>query len=74
MIGDQQIEIDGLEAGAPIIIDSQLMECMNAEESELKNSMVSMDEFPRLKPGANAVSWTGEITEFKVEKPRWRDI
>lgn len=74
MIGDQQIEIDGLEAGAPIIIDSQLMECMNADESELKNGMVSMDEFPRMKPGANAVSWTGEITEFKVEKPRWRDI
>lgn len=74
LINDQMIEVDGLTDGEAIIIDSEIMECMSADGSELKNAMVSMEEFPKLKPGANAISWTGTIAEFKIEKPRWRDV
>ena len=28
-------------------------------------------EFPLLKPGMNAISWTGEVTKVEV-KPNWR--
>lgn len=28
-------------------------------------------EFPRLKPGANAISWTGTLTKVVIQ-PNWR--
>ena len=34
------------------------------------NSAMS-GEFPILKPGMNAISWTGEVTKVEV-KPNWR--
>ena len=34
------------------------------------NSVLS-GEFPILKPGMNAISWSGEVTKVEV-KPNWR--
>ena len=73
MIGTQIVEIAGLEGG--IVIDSELCDCFNLSETALSNSQVTIvgDDFPTLAPGANIISWTGEVTKITVT-PRWRDL
>nr|DAR23495.1 MAG TPA: distal tail protein [Caudoviricetes sp.] len=72
-IGTQIVEIDGLEDG--IIIDSELGDCFDLTETQLKNSVVTLmdDAFPTLAPGANIISWTGNVTKITIT-PRWRDL
>ena len=72
-IGTQIVEIDGLEDG--IIIDSELGDCFNLTESALLNGKVTLmdDDFPTLTPGANIISWTGNVTKITIT-PRWRDV
>ena len=72
-IGTQVIVIDGLEGG--IIIDSELGDCFNLTESALLNGKVTLldDDFPTLAPGANIISWTGNVTKITIT-PRWRDL
>ena len=72
-IGTQVVEIEGLEDG--IIIDSELGDCFNLTESALLNGKVTLmdDGFPTLAPGANIISWTGNVTKVTVT-PRWRDL
>ena len=73
-IGTQIVEVDDLGGG--IIIDSELGECFDLTETQLKNSVVTLmdDAFPTLAPGANIVSWTGDgVTKITVT-PRWRDL
>jgi len=35
------------------------------------NPLLGDGEFPVLKPGANAISWTGTVTKVVV-RPNWR--
>ena len=73
-IGTQIVEVDDIGGG--IIIDSELGECFDLTETQLKNSVVTLmdDAFPTLAPGANIISWTGDgVTKITVT-PRWRDL
>ena len=68
-IGAYQIDV----SGGSVIIDSEMMDCFNADGITLANSRVTMDEFPRLLPMGNAVSWNGSVTKVTIEG-RWRCI
>ena len=72
-IGTQVVEIEGLEDG--IIIDSELGDCFNLTETALLNGKVTLmdEDFPTLQPGANIISWTGNVTKITIT-PRWRDL
>ena len=68
MLGSLTLELDGIEGS--ITMDSQLQEAYNGETT-LNHCMCG--EFLRLKPGHNAYSWTGEVTNIVIE-PRWRTL
>ena len=73
-IGTQIVEVDDIGGG--VIIDSELGECFDLTETQLKNSVVTLmdDAFPTLAPGANIISWTGDgVTKITIT-PRWRDL
>lgn len=70
-IGTQQMDFEGLTDG--IVVDSERMDCMSLDETELLNGMADMDEFPTLNIGANLVSWTGTVTSVTI-RPRWRYV
>ena len=48
-----------------IVIDSALQEAYQG--TTLMNDHMN-GEFPRLKPGANAISWTGTLTEWSFSQ------
>ena len=68
-IGEYSIEATGLTDGA--IIDSDLQEVFSLDGLESRNAYFTMDEFPRLSPGTNIISWTGNVTKVEIE-PRGR--
>ena len=68
-INAQQMSFVGLTDG--IIVDSELMECLNLTETALLNSSASCTDFPLLKPGANMISVDGNVTRILIT-PRWR--
>lgn len=51
-----------------IDIDSEIMDCY--EGSVNRNSLVTMDAFPTLDSGANAIEWSGNISAVWIT-PRW---
>lgn len=53
-----------------ITLDSTLMEAYNGSSIIGMNSHMSGD-FPILQPGQNAVSWTGNVTNVRIQ-PNWR--
>ena len=61
--------------GSGIIVDCEMEECFNLEESLLVNDLVEIgdDEFPKLKAGANMIRWAGDIEKVTVV-PRWRNV
>lgn len=64
--GTQIVELTGIEEG--IVLDSEIQEAYWGET--LQNSKMS-GPFPALKPGANAISWSGgTVTSVKIT-PRW---
>lgn len=71
LLGEYQMDFEGLTDG--VIVDGELMDCLSLDESQLLNGVASMDEFPKLKPGANGLSWTGDVTSVTVEM-RCRDL
>ena len=73
-IGTQIVEVDDLGGG--VILDSELGECFNLDETQLKNSVVTLmdEDFPTLAPGANIISWTGTGVTGITITPRWRDL
>ena len=73
-IGTQIVEVDDLGGG--VILDSELGECFNLDETQLKNSVVTLmdEDFPTLEPGANIISWTGDGVTKVTVTPRWRDL
>ena len=66
MVDQTIVELDGIEGS--ITIDSTLQEAYTG--TALYNESMSGD-FPLLKPGANAVSWSGEVSRVDVSV-RWR--
>jgi len=51
-----------------IVIDSALQEAYWGTAS--MNYCMSGD-FPKLQPGMNAISWTGDVTNIQIQ-PNWR--
>ena len=66
MVGATIVELTGITGS--IVIDSVLQEAYIG--NTLMNDHMSGD-FPVLKPGQNAVSWTGTVTRVVVQ-PNWR--
>ena len=63
IVGGEMIDLEGMTGS--ITIDSELMECYDGMTS--MNDKMS-GEFPRLRPGANGISWSGGITKVSVKK------
>ena len=66
MVGTTIVELTGITGN--IVIDSALQEAYIG--NALMNDHMSGD-FPVLKPGQNAISWSGTVTRVVV-KPNWR--
>ena len=66
MVGMIIVELEGISGS--ITLDSQLQEAYSGVTS--LNSAMSGD-FPKLLPGNNAVSWTGNVTKVDIQ-PNWR--
>ena len=66
MIGAQIVELFGVSES--ITLDTPLMEAYKGEMG-INHSMDG--EFPILKPGANAISWVGDVTKIEI-RPNWR--
>ena len=73
-IGTQIVEVDDLGGG--VILDIELGECFNLDETQLKNIVVTLmdEDFPTLQPGTNIISWTGTGVTGITITPRWRDL
>ena len=68
MIGTTIVELTSITGN--IVIDSALQEAYIG--NTLMNDHMSGD-FPVLKPGQNAISWSGTVTRVVV-KPNWRSL
>ena len=66
MVGTTIVELEGISGN--IVIDSALQEAYKG--TTLMNDHMN-GEFPVLKPGANAISWSGAVTRVVV-RPNWR--
>ena len=66
MVGTIVVELEGVSGS--ITLDSELQEAYSGTTD--MNSAMS-GEFPLLKPGMNAISWTGEVSKVEIQ-PRWR--
>jgi len=66
MVGTTIVELTDISG--IIVIDSALQEAYKG--TTLMNDHMSGD-FPVLKPGQNAISWSGTVTRVVV-KPNWR--
>ena len=66
MVGTIIVELEDISES--IVIDSVLHEAY--QDSTLMNDHMN-GEFPVLKPGVNAISWTGAVTKVVV-RPNWR--
>lgn len=71
-IGAAEVTLSGVAGG--LIIDSADMTCYELDGVTRigDQSGIDMDEFPRIAPGANPVTWTGSISSITIT-PRWRD-
>lgn len=68
MVGQTIVELTGIEDS--ITLDSVLQEAYQG--NVLMNGHMSGD-FPILKPGQNAVSWSGEVSRVIIQ-PNWRSL
>lgn len=66
MVGTTIVELEDISGS--IVIDSVLQEAYQG--TTLMNEHMT-GEFPVLKPGANAVSWTGTVAKVVIQ-PNWR--
>ena len=64
----EPVELENISGS--IVIDSVLQEAYQG--TTLMNDHMN-GEFPVLKPGANAISWTGTVTKVVV-RPNWRSL
>ena len=68
MVGTTIVELENISGS--IVIDSVLQEAYQG--TTLMNDHMN-GEFPRLKPGANAMSWTGAVTKVVIQA-NWRSL
>ena len=68
MVGTTLVELENIQGN--ITLDCELKEAYSG--GTLMNSRMTGD-FPRLQPGANAVSWSGAVTKVVIQ-PRWREL
>ena len=66
MVGTTIVELEDISGS--IVIDSVLQEAYQG--TTLMNDHMN-DEFPVLKPGANAISWIGTVLKVVI-RPNWR--
>ena len=66
MVGEQVVELSNIEDS--ITLDTPLMEAYSG--TTVMNAHMSGD-FPTLRPGVNAVSWSGVVTKVVIH-PNWR--
>lgn len=52
-----------------VTINSEIEECYKDDLN--MNNIFSADEFPRLEPGDNTISWTGNVEKIEIQ-PNWR--
>jgi predicted phage tail component-like protein len=68
--GFAQFQYD-FESDDHVTIDSMLQDAYLDTTENLKNRQM-IGEFPTLKPGINTITWTGTLTEIKVQpNSRW---
>ena len=68
MVGTQIVELEDISS--QIFLDSEIQEAYKGTTSQ--NNHMS-GEFPKLLPGMNAISWTGNVTSIVIS-PRWRTL
>ena len=68
MVGQTVVELEGVSGS--ITLDTPLMEVYSG--ITCLNSSMSGD-FPRIVPGMNAVSWSGNVTKIEI-RPNWRSV
>ena len=68
MVGTTLVELENIQGS--ITLDCELKEAYWG--NTLMNGRMTGD-FPKLKPGTNAVSWSGAVTKV-VFQPRWREL
>jgi phage-related protein len=68
MVGTTIVELEGISGS--IVLDCALKEAYLG--SILMNDHMTGD-FPGLKPGMNAISWSGAVTKVVV-RPNWRSL
>jgi phage-related protein len=68
MVGIEIVELEDISS--QIFLDSEIQEAYKGTSS--MNSHMS-GEFPKLLPGMNAISWTGNVTSLVIT-PRWRTL
>jgi phage-related protein len=68
MIGMTIVELS--DVSGSITLDTPLMEAYSGTSSM---NICMSGEFPVLKPGANAVSWSGDVLRVEI-KPNWRNL
>ena len=66
MVGTTIVELSGVSGS--ITIDTSLME---AYAGDISANRCMSGDFPRLQPGQNAISWSGDVTRIVVQ-PNWR--
>ena len=68
MVGTQIVELEGIDG--QIFLDSEIQEAYKGTTSM---NVAMSGEFPKLLPGMNAVSRTGNVTSIVIT-PRWRTL
>ena len=66
IVNGEFIELTDIECG--ITLNSEILEAYHGQT--LMNEHMD-GEFPRLKPGNNLISWTGEVSSVVIQ-PNWR--
>lgn len=66
IVNGEFIELTDIEGG--ITLNSEILEAYHGQT--LMNEHMD-GEFPRLKPGNNLISWTGEVSSVVIQ-PNWR--
>ena len=74
--GDMVVYVGGYEiriSGGGVIVDSELMECLELDGVMLANQRVQLDDFPQISPYGAYVSWEGSVSKVTIEG-RWRSV
>ena len=65
-----RLVVNGINDGY-VVIDSELMDCYKGLTN--KNNDVTLTEFPKFAPGANNITFDGDITSLEI-LGRWRTL